>query len=277
MNSSPPNHSDWLELCRRVVAAQRPVFAEHHGIAGRTVYEGVGMGGDRTLVIDRLSEDAVFAELESLQAKAGIDLVAISEERGEIVFGDAGAVTHVVIDPLDGSLNARRTIPTFALSIAVAAGPSMSDVEFGYLYDFGSDEEFVAAAGGGATLAGGAVETPPGAGLEVVSIETTSPELVAPIATALQGSVFRFRAPGSLALSLAYVGAGRFDGMVGARPCRSVDVAAAQLFAREAGAIVDFGGPLGQVPLALDARYPVLAAREEADLEPLRRAQATVI
>ena len=38
-------------------------------IEARTVYEGVGEGGDRTLVIDRRCEDAVFAELEALAAR----------------------------------------------------------------------------------------------------------------------------------------------------------------------------------------------------------------
>ena len=37
-------------------------------IEARTVYEGVGEGGDRTLAIDRRCEDAVFAELEALAA-----------------------------------------------------------------------------------------------------------------------------------------------------------------------------------------------------------------
>ena len=62
--------ADWLGICRRVVAAQRAIFDEVRGIEARTVYEGVGEGGDHTLVIDRRCEDAVFAELEPL-ADAG--------------------------------------------------------------------------------------------------------------------------------------------------------------------------------------------------------------
>ena len=51
-----------------------------------------------------------------------------------------------MIDPIDGSLNAKRLIPTYALSIAVASGDTMEDVEFGYVHDFGTGEEFAARA-----------------------------------------------------------------------------------------------------------------------------------
>ena len=128
----------WPAICRRIVAAQRPIFAEALTSEERTVYEGIGEGGDRTLVIDRRCEDVVFAELEKLAA-AGASFVAVSEERGEVTFGSGGE-QRVVIDPIDGSLNARRTIPSFAVSIAVASGPSMAEVEFGFVHDFGADE-----------------------------------------------------------------------------------------------------------------------------------------
>jgi len=96
-------------------------------------------------VIDRECEDVVFAELEVLVA-AGHSLTAISEERGEVELGSGGE-TRVVIDPIDGSLNARRTLPSHSLSLAVASGRSMADVEFGYVYDFGAGEEFWARRG----------------------------------------------------------------------------------------------------------------------------------
>ena len=92
---------DWPGICRRIVAAQRLLFEQTPGIEGRTEYEGVGEGGDRSLVIDRRCEDVVFAELEQL-AVAGASFVAISEERGEVVFGEGGEA-RVVIDPIDGT------------------------------------------------------------------------------------------------------------------------------------------------------------------------------
>jgi myo-inositol-1(or 4)-monophosphatase len=265
--------ADWPGICRRIVAAQRPIFAEAKTSEERTVYEGVGEGGDRTLVIDRRCEDVVFAELEKLAAQ-GASFVAVSEERGEVEFGDGGK-HRVVIDPIDGSLNARRTIPSFAVSIAVASGPSMADVELGFVHDFGADEEFLARRGEGAKVNGAAARVAAAAErLEVVGVESAEPEWSLPALEALSGKAFRLRVVGAIAISAAYVAAGRFDAMLSLRNCRSVDAAAAQLIVREAGGAVAFGeGELADAPLDLEARYPMAAASSEDGLATVRSAQ----
>ncbi|HEY8082486.1 MAG TPA: inositol monophosphatase family protein [Solirubrobacterales bacterium] len=252
--------ADWLAICRRVVSAQRAIFEQASGIEARTEYEGIGEGGDRTLVIDRRCEDVIFSELEKL-AVEGASFVAISEERGEVEFGSDGA-GRVVIDPIDGSLNARRTIPSHSLSIAVASGPSMADVEFGYVYDFGAGEEFVASRGEGASLDGVPIQVAAdNRKLEVLGVESAEPEWMLPALEALAGSVYRLRVVGSIAISASYVAAGRFDGMLSMRPCRSVDAAAAQLIVREAGGSIAFGDlPLSETSLGIEARFPIAAA-----------------
>jgi myo-inositol-1(or 4)-monophosphatase len=265
--------ADWPAICRRIVAAQRPIFEEARTSEERTVYEGIGEGGDRTLVIDRRAEDVVFAELDKL-AEEGASFVAVSEERGEVSFGSGGEA-RIVIDPIDGSLNARRTIPSFAVSIAVASGPSMADVEFGFVHDFGADEEFIARCGKGAELNGAPVRvTAPADRLEVVGVESAEPEWALPAFEALVGKVFRLRVVGAIAISAVYVAAGRFDAMLSLRSCRSVDAAAAQLITREAGGTVSFGeGDLSEATLDLDARYPMAAANDEDGLATVRAAQ----
>jgi myo-inositol-1(or 4)-monophosphatase len=211
--------ADWPGICRRIVAAQRGIFAATPSSAERTVYEGVGEGGDRTLAIDRRCEDAVFAELERL-AEQGCSFVAVSEERGEVTFGDGGAA-RVVIDPIDGSLNARRTIPFHSLSIAVASGDSMADVEFGFVHDFGAGEEFAARRGAGATLGGESIRVPAELEkLEVVGVEAAEPEWALPALEALAHNAYRLRVVGSIAITAAYVAAGRFDAMISLRSCR---------------------------------------------------------
>ncbi|HEU5062961.1 MAG TPA: inositol monophosphatase family protein [Solirubrobacterales bacterium] len=265
--------ADWPAICRRIVAAQRPIFEQARTSEERTVYEGIGEGGDRTLVIDRRAEDVVFAELDRLAAE-GASFVAVSEERGEVSFGSGGDA-RIVIDPIDGSLNARRTIPSFAVSIAVASGPSMADVEFGFVHDFGAEEEFVASRGGGAQLNGAPARVSAEAErLEVVGVESVEPEWALPAFEALAGKVFRLRVVGAIAISAAYVGAGRFDAMLSLRSCRSVDAAAAQLIVREAGGAVSFGdGDLSAALLDLESRYPMAAANSESGLATARAAQ----
>ena len=72
---------------------------------------GAGLGGDDTTAIDQAAEDAILARVRSA---AG---AVLSEEVGRI---GGSASPLVVVDPIDGSLNAKRGIPFFSLSIAVA-------------------------------------------------------------------------------------------------------------------------------------------------------------
>jgi len=271
-----PSDEEWKAACRRAVEVQKRVFEEHQGIEGRTQYEGVGEGGDRTLVIDRLCEDAIFDELQRLHEQ-GHEFTAVSEERGSVQFGDGESPLRVVIDPIDGSLNARRTIPLHSVSIAVAEGDSMGDVTFGYVYEFGAGEEFVASMEGDAVRDGEPIHVPEGGGLEVIALEATKPERVLKAAEVLQDRAYRIRVPGSIAVALCYVASGRYDGMITTRNCRSVDAAAGQLIARRAGAALEFaGGGLEDAPLDLSARYDVAAARTPGDLRVLREAQDAV-
>jgi myo-inositol-1(or 4)-monophosphatase len=151
----------------------------------------------------------------------------------------------------------------------------MADVEFGFVHDFGADEEFSARRGEGARLGDApiavAAETEK---LEVVGLESAEPEWSLPVLEELRGRVYRLRVVGSIAITAAYVAAGRFDGMLSLRSCRSVDAAAAQLIVREAGGVVAFGDlALEQAPLDLETRYPIAAACGETALQTLLAAQ----
>ncbi len=264
---------DWLGACRRSVEGLRGVLAAHRPGAERARETGLaGAGGDRTLVIDQLAEDLVMEQLGGLHA-AGARFTVVSEECGVIDLGDGGTI--VVVDPIDGSLNAKRGLPHHALSIAVADGPTMADVAFAYVYDFGPGEEWLAERGAGAWLDGDRVDEVPAerrtsdGRLEVVAVESADPRWLAASSDALLEHVHRVRAIGSIAISMCQVAAGRADAMASLRLCRSVDAAAAQLIVRESGGHVAFGGfsaPLA-APLAdLAARAPVAAARTQRGL-----------
>jgi len=226
----------------------------------RSVRTGRGAGGDQALIIDRAAEDAVFAELEAF----GRPLTAISEERGRVLVNGGGPL-QVVIDPIDGSLNAKRGIPLYCLSFAVADGLTMGDVGFAYVYDFGSGEEWWAATGEGAYLNDERLpQLEQGGRVEILGIESGDPRRIARVATALAATTaHRLRLIGSIALGLSWVAAGRFDALLSLRSIRSVDAAAGQLIVREAGGAVAFpdiqGGDL-TAPLDLDMRSHVVAA-----------------
>ncbi len=262
-----PDAPDWLGVCRRSADAIRAMLAGRPTIAERVRETGTrGEGGDRTLLIDEAAEDVVFAELDRLHA-AGARFTAISEERGVVDFGSSDVL--VVIDPIDGSTNAKRGLPHFALSVAVADGPTMADVYFGFVQDFGPEEEWVAWRGEGATLDGvrldpALVERRTGDGkLEVLGVESADPRWVVQSADELAATAHRLRAIGAIAVSLCQVAAARFDAMASLKRCRAVDAAAAQLIVREAGghvAFIAFDDPLA-APLDLEPRSPVIAAR----------------
>ena len=215
---------------------------------------GDGMGGDETTAIDAAAERVILARFEGLG-----DLTIVSEEVG--VLGDGA--THVVIDPIDGSLNAKRGIGFFALSIAVASGPTMGDVDFGFVHDFGTGEEWTATRGQGARLDGSPLDGElPKERIEILAFEATRTASVAEKAAAVVDLAYRLRIMGSLALSLCHLAAGRIDAVCSLKPARAVDIAAAQLLVRERGLAIDLpdAPPFATAPLDVEGRSRVVAA-----------------
>jgi myo-inositol-1(or 4)-monophosphatase len=262
--------ADWLGFSRRATEAGRAALARFPQRVERSRRLGRGEGGDMTLAIDGAVEDAVFEELD----RFGVGVCALSEERGVVNIAGGGPA-QLVIDPIDGSLNAKRGLPLYSISIAVASGDDMSTVEFGYVADFADGEEFWAHHGEGAFNDGHALKIDPGAHdrLEILGVESAHPRLVASYSGALADTeAERMRMLGSAALSLCYVASARLDGLISLRGMRSVDVAAGQLIVREAGGEVAFpdAGHDGVAPgLDLDMRSRVLAATSEPILAGL--------
>jgi myo-inositol-1(or 4)-monophosphatase len=248
----------WLELCRLCVEDIRQVLEHLPTRVEREPVLRLGVGGDDTTAIDQAAEDAVVARLAAVSE----DFVLVSEELGERAFG-AGGQRRVVVDPIDGSVNAKRGIPFFSFSLAVADGPTMGEVVFGYVYDFGTGEEWTAERGGGAFLDGERLGSVlPKDAIEILSFEgTTTPAIVDRIG-AVVGLAGRVRVMGSLALSLCHLAAGRIDGVVSLKPARSVDIAAAQLLVRECGLAIELfeDPPFDAAPLDLGARSRLAAA-----------------
>lgn len=269
--------ADWLGVCRRAVSGLEQLLSDSPGTTERARETGTrGSGGDRTLVLDQDAEAVVFAELDALSAE-GYRFHALSEERGEIDYGDRRH--RVIIDPIDGSLNAKRGALHYALSIAVADGETAADVAFGFVHDFGAGEQWWAQRGQGAWLNGERLD--PAAPerrsrdgkLELLGIESADPRWVAAAIDGLVASAHRIRAMGTIAGTLCQVAAARFDGMVTLGRCRGVDAAAGQLIVREAGGVAAFTAypdPLA-APMDTEPRSHLVAARNQASLDELRR------
>jgi myo-inositol-1(or 4)-monophosphatase len=194
--------------------------------------------------VDHLSEALVVEAIRAAHPGDGI----IAEESGEHLTGAGDAPTAGigrawVIDPLDGTINYANGIPFFCVAIAlVEAGRPV----VGVIHDPMRSETFAATEDGPATLNGREVRASTKDQLTdfVVSMALSGRALVGR-SRAVRKAVRVPRAMGSAALSLAYVGNGRFDAFVQQGGLSSWDVAAAGLIAERGGAILTdlAGGP----------------------------------
>jgi len=267
--------ADWLGLCQRAVEGLAGILAATPTTVERARETGTrGSGGDRTLEIDSSAETVILDQLQTLHNE-GHRFHVVSEERGDVDFGGGGVC--VIIDPIDGSLNAKRDACHYAVSLAVADGETMADVAFGFVHDFGAREQWWARRGEGAWRDG--VPLDPAlperrsrdGRLELLGIESSDPRLIHAAVEPLEQAARRLRALGTIASTLCQVAAARFDAMVTLQRCRGVDAAAGQLIVREGGGFVSF--PDGDDPLdaPLDATPSshLVAARSADTLREL--------
>ncbi len=230
--------------------------------SGRREHE-TGAGGDRTLEVDRLAEAAAFDVLERLAA-AGHRFSALSEEAG---MRDLGApFPLVLIDPVDGSLNAKQGIPFFAVMLSLLDGPTVADTRVGYVLNLANGEEWTAIRGEGARRDGAPMRvlaSRQADGIELLGIES-SPRSVSR-AGPLMARSEKVRILGSMALSIAHTAAGSLDVFVAPFPARVFDMTASLLILGESGGIATDleGRHLGALPAALNSRSPLVAAPSE--------------
>jgi myo-inositol-1(or 4)-monophosphatase len=152
-----------------------------------------------------------------------------------------------IIDPLDGTTNYIHGFPVFAVSIAVRF---KDQIEHGVVYDPLRQEIFTASRGQGAQLDGRRIRVSRRLRLQESLIATGFPYRLGTddidgylrMLKAVMNESVGIRRPGSAALDLCYVAAGRVDGFweLG---LSIWDIAAGALLIREAGGrISDFEG-----------------------------------
>ncbi len=188
--------------------------------------------------VDRRAEESIIRILHH----AYPDHAILAEESGQ----DGDGEYQWIIDPLDGTTNYLRGIPHYAISIALSFHGRLDQA---VILDPVKDELFAASRGAGASLNHRRIRVSARNSLEGALLGTGIPfrenqDVDTYMATLRDfiGPIAGIRRPGSAALDLAYVAAGRFDGYweSGLKPW---DMAAGALLVQEAGGLVcDFNG-----------------------------------
>lgn len=240
----------------RVRAAVTPLSGTDEG----RVQLSRGAGGDTTLALDRAAEDAVFDELERL-ASGGERFSVLSEEAGRRSYG--AEFPLVLVDPVDGSLNAKQGVPLFGLMLAALDGPRVSDTSAGLVLNLATGERWSALRGQGARRSESPLVPLARANrerFELLGLESTPRALE--LARPLVERSAKIRILGSMAISIALTAGGGFDAFCAPIPVRVFDMAASLLVLSEAGGVATDleGAPIGRLRCDLDVRSTLLCA-----------------
>jgi len=202
-----------------------------------TLKIGTKQHNDFVSEVDRMAEQEIIGVIK--QAYPGHAILA--EESGSHNRQADNKQPLWIIDPLDGTTNFLHGFPQFAISIAMQAE---GELQVGVIYDPMRQELYTALRGVGARLNDHRIRINPNTKLEGSLIGTGFPyyqydeldRYMAILKTVITKTA-GVRRPGSAALDLAYVAAGRLDGFweFNLKPW---DIAAGALLVQEAGGLV---------------------------------------
>lgn len=256
-------NEQWLSVFKTIGKQMRAGITEFLGREGGKVALGKGAGGDRTFPVDKWAEDIIIAELEHVHRQGEL-FTLISEEAGVRRFGDGKKI--VLVDPIDGSNNAKNGVPFFATAIALLNGDKLSDLAVGYVINLAVEDEFWAVRGQGAYKNGLPIRTPETDAITIVAYEASNPAKDIPRIFPLIAQAKRTRCFGSTALDLCYLASGAISVFATATASRPFDYAAGMLILEEAhGVITDLKGTsLDHITVGLDRTVPILASKNDA-------------
>jgi myo-inositol-1(or 4)-monophosphatase len=253
----------WLDIFRGIGKKLREGVGEFLSREGGMVPIGRGAGGDTTFPVDKWAEDIVIEALEDVHRR-DVSFTLISEEAGVRRFGDGDST--VLVDPIDGSNNAKNGIPFFGTSIALLSGQTLATIAAGYVVNLATGDEFWALRGSGAFRNGSRLRTQETDSITIVAFEASDPGHDVQRIMPLLATAKRARCFGSTALDLAYLAGGAVSVFATATASRPFDFAAGALIVQEAGGIVTdlTGSPLEAVAAGLGRTFPLLAAKNRA-------------
>ena len=220
----------------------------------------IGAGGDRTMELDRAAEADVLAELDALAAR-GERFAILSEEAGHRRLG--ADYPLVLVDPVDGSLNAKQGVPFFGVMLALLDGPLIGDTVAGCVVNLVTGDAWTAIRKQGAWHDGAPIKVMSRQDrdrLELVALESTPSALVH--ARGLTQRAGKIRILGSMALAIAHTAAGSFDAFCAPVPVRVFDMAASLLILDQTGGVATDlkGNALGALSSGLETRTSLVCA-----------------
>jgi myo-inositol-1(or 4)-monophosphatase len=204
-------------------------------------------------VIEKSRNDFV-TQVDQAAEAAIIEVIKDHHPDHAILAEESGATGdheyQWIIDPLDGTTNYLHGFPVFSVSIAVAR---RGEIEHGVVYDPLRQEIFTASRGQGAQLDGRRIRVSKRTSLKPSLVATGFPyranlkylDRYMDMLRVVMLETAGVRRPGSAALDLCYVAAGRVDAFF-EFGLSKWDIAAGALMIREAGGrISDFRGTDG--------------------------------
>lgn len=271
-------------LANKIIREVGPAVREYVGtdIAGTEVKTGAD--GTPTSFIDQVAEEKIINILKN----ADVYSYLVSEEIGELKLGKGTKRSIILtqelrrtdldesetpkfiflIDPVDGTSNAIKEIPAYAISVAVAEVnqgrvATINDVKLGFLYNLANGNFFEAEKGKGCKLNNEKVKPSNVIKVNRMTLggftKTGTSE-----ASKLVDNARRMRVLGSVVLELSYVASGKYDAFLDLRGSRIIDIAAGKLILEEAGGIITdkYGQKLNNV-LSIYEKTIVVAANNE--------------
>lgn len=249
----------WEKICKTVGKEVQTAVGRVFGTESAREELGRGAGGDITVYVDKVAEDAAVKALE----KSGKGVILISEELGEKKIGNEPEAV-LVLDPLDGTNNAKRGIPFIAVSLGVVGlGRTLGETRAGYVRNLITGDEWFAEKGKGALFNG--KKCVPSRNTETQIIGTDlhrkkSGEDLRLLSLAARNSPF-MRIMGAASLGICFVANGASDAYYH-NGIRTLDMCAGKLIVEEAGGIVTgfAGRSIGGTKVGYDTRTDVLAS-----------------
>jgi len=256
---------EWVSLFAEIGESVRAATAHLVGTEEGRLELSQGAGGDTTVEIDRLAESVVLERLQRA-ASEGARFSVLSEEVGHRNLGAEWPL--VLVDPIDGSLNAKQGIPVFAVMLALLDGPRLGDARVGYVLNLATGDTWHAVRGVGAYRNLQDLGTLPmqrgHRDFEMVALESSPRSVIR--ARPLLERAAKIRVLGCMALSIVHTATGGVDVFCAPFKARAFDMAASLLILREAGGMASDcdGADVYAVTAGLEGRTSLLCASDVA-------------